>query len=184
MPNLTSFLLAALVGIGIVSGLYFAVSVTDANAEECVFTSSITKSWVMFGERAGLQGFVINCDSNIDYWKQDTVYIRILDNEGNLVTDKSGGFNSDTKPSKTDQLTPEKYVYNDQVYRGGSQGNADVSEGETVTIHKNMYFSYMPQINSLDFEHRGLYWAEITYNDKVNMVNFITLDPAKLYEDE
>jgi len=41
----------------------------------------------------------------------------------------------------------------------------------------------MPQIHSLDFEHRGLYQIEITYNEEVRTVWFAVFDPDKWYQD-
>ena len=167
--------------IVLVSVILIIISFNPIQAQECVFTSMLEKSWVMFGERPAVMGFVINCDDNIEYQKKDTVYIRILDVDGNVVDDNWKA-SKDTARTKNDN--PTQYIFNDQVYRGGSQGNADISQAKTVHIQKNMYFEYLPQINSIDFEHRGFYWIEVTYNNEVKMVHFITLDPEIWYEDE
>jgi len=69
------------------------------------------------------------------------------------------------------------------VYRGGAQGNADVTEAETVYIRENQYFFYMPQIHSIDFEHRGIYQIELKYGEHVRTVWFAVFDPDKWWQD-
>ncbi len=117
--------------------------------EECIFTSHLEKSWIFFQERPWVTGSMINCDDGIQYHLKDTVYIRILDINGDLI--------------------------------GG--GNADVSQVEVIHIRENQYFFYMPQIHSIDFEHRGIYQIELTYNNHTNTIWFAVLDPEKRWDE-
>ena len=148
-----------------------------ANAEECIFTAYIEKSWVTFRERPWVIGTVYNCDESIEYQKKDTLYIRILDINGDVIDD---GWKPEARANPVE--TPNKYIFNDQVYRGGSQGNADVTGDKVIYIRENQYFFYMPQIHSLDFEHRGIYQIELTYNNEKRIILFAVLDPEKRWD--
>lgn len=150
-----------------------------AEEDDCIFTAYIEKSWVFFQERPWVTGFVINCDEEIQYHLKDFVYIRILDINGDLVDDNYYD-NRDTRRTSA----PEKYVFNDSVYRGGGLGgNADTTHAETIYIKENQYFFYMPQIHSIDFEHRGIYQIELKYGDHIRTVWFAVLDPDKRWDE-
>ncbi len=145
----------------------------------CIFTSWIEKSWVLFQERPWVSGFVYNCDDGIDYYLKDFVHVRILDIDGNLVDDN---YYYNKMIRKT--ITPEKYVFSDLVYREGSfTGNVNVEKVEVVYIKPNQYFFYMPQIHSIDFEHRGIYQIELSYGNHVNTIWFAVFDPGKFWQD-
>lgn len=171
---------SVLLGIIIIFGIsVIGVNQSFAEKNECVFTANIEKSWVIFLERPWVTGTVYNCDESIEYQKKDTVYIRILDINGIVIDD---GW----KPKARDNPieTPNKYIFNDQVYRGGSQGNADVTGDKVIYIRENQYFFYMPQIHSLDFEHRGIYQIELTYNNEQRTIWFAALDPEKRWNEQ
>ena len=153
----------------------------EIDNQECVFSADIEKSWIMFGERPWVTGFIVNCDDGIQYHLKDTVYVRILNINGDVIQD-SWKPKKDT--ARTQHNNPSKYIFNDQVYRGGAQVNADVSKAETIHINKNQYFFYLPQIQELDFDHRGIYQIELTYNKQIKTIWFAVLDPDKWWQDE
>lgn len=155
------------------------LTINESFADECIFTANIEKTWVNFGDRPYVFGTVKNCDSN-DIYKKDFVFVKILDEDGNLVDDK---WQPDKVTAKTNK--PTKYAWNDNVYRGGGLGmNADVSEERTIYIDKDTYFFYMPQITQIDFKHRGVYQLEVKYGDHTIFVNFATLSPDIFYATE
>lgn len=157
---------------------------SESNPEEgesCIFTAYIQKSWVKFQERPWVTGWVYNCDDGIEYQLKDTVYVRVLDINGNIIEDD---WKAGKNTARSEHSNPTKYIFNDQVYRGGAQGNADTTETETIHISKNQYFFYMPQIHSIDFEHRGIYQIELTYNKEVRTIWFAVFDPDKWWQDE
>ena len=167
----------------LIPSMVYASHETEPNLEEdesCIFTGYIQKSWIKFTESPWVTGWVINCDEGIQYQLKDTVYVRILDINGDLVEDD---WKARKDTAKTESSNPTKYIFNDQVYRGGAQGNADVSEAETIYISENQYFFYIPQINEIDFEHRGIYQIELTYNKEIRIIWFAVLDPDKRYQD-
>lgn len=140
--------------------------------KECVFTADIEKSWVFFTERPWVTGWITDCDSN-KYWEKDRVFVRILDINGALVEDT-------WKPSDPTNKVEivSQYIFTEHVYRAGSfTGNANVEKVEVVHIEPNQYFFYMPQINSIDFEHRGVYQIELTYGEHVRTIWFASLSP-------
>ncbi|MCZ6583061.1 MAG: hypothetical protein O6761_07830 [Thaumarchaeota archaeon] len=140
--------------------------------KECEFTAYIEKSWVFFTERPWVTGFVSDCDSN-EYHEKDRVFVRVLDINGDLVEDNWLPKNPTNKVEIVSQ-----YVFTEHVYRAGSfTGNANVEKVEVVHIKPNQYFFYMPQINSVDFEHRGVYQIELTYGDHVRTIWFASLSP-------
>jgi len=147
--------------------------------KECQFTANIEKSWVFFTERPWVTGWITDCDSD-KYFEKDRVFVRILDINGDLV--ESEWFTKTTAKSST----PEKYVFTEHVYREGSfTGNANVEGAEVVHITPNQYFFYMPQINSVDFDHRGVYQIELTYGEHVRTIWFASLSPdIPWYQDE
>jgi len=157
----------------------FAQETQEEN--DCIFTSYLEKSWVFFQERPWVTGSVINCDDGIQYHLKDTVYVRILDINGDLVDDN---WIPKARHNVAEDGKPQKYVFNDSVYRGGGiGGNADVSQVEVIHIRENQYFFYMPQIHSIDFEHRGIYQIELTYNTHINTIWFAVLDPEKRWDE-
>lgn len=148
--------------------------------EECEFTADIEKSWVFFTERPWVTGYVYNCDSN-EYHEKDTVFVRILDINGDLVED---GWKPQKNTGKQLPLVT-KYVFNQDVYRGGFRGNANVEGIDVVHIRTNQYFFYMPQIHSIDFDHKGVYQIELTYGDHVRTIWFASLNPdLPIHEEE
>lgn len=148
---------------------------------ECIFTANIEKSWVFFTERPWVIGSVVNCDDGILYHQVDSVYVRILDINGDVIDDHWKA-NHDTARTEFDK--PTKYIFNDNVYRGGGIGmNADVSGLKTIHIKPNQYFFYMPQINSVDFDSMGVYTIELTYGNYIRTINFAVLNPYGI-EDE
>lgn len=178
MNKITILSLALLMLIpGVVYASHESIPIEE---QGCIFSADIEKSWVFFQERPWVSGDVYNCDESIQYQLKDTVYVRILDINGDLVDDDW----KDNRNTVNEDDTPTKYIFNDQVYRGGAQGNADTTETETIYIKENQYFFYMPQIHSLDFEHRGFYQIELTYNKEVRTIWFVVLDPDKWYQDE
>lgn len=150
----------------------------EEQQDECIFTSYLEKSWIQFQERPWVTGSVINCDEGIENHKRDSVYIRILDINGDVVDD---GWKPEARANPVE--TPNKYIFNDQVYRGGSQGNADVTNEKVIYIRDNQYFLYLPQIHSIDFEHRGVYQIELTYGVHTNTIWFAVLDPDKRWDE-
>jgi len=164
-----------------IPSMVYASYESESNLEEesCIFTAYIEKTWVMFQESPWVTGFVYNCDSR-EYHEKDRVLVRILDINGDLVEDswqqKKTTAHKDTKPSL--------YTFTEHVYRKGSfTGNANV-EKEVVHITPNQYFFYLPQINSLDFEHRAIHQIELTYGDHVRTIWFATLNPNIWWEDD
>jgi len=167
----------------LIPSMVYASHESESNLEEdesCIFTAYIEKSWVKFQERPWVTGWVYNCDEGIPYHLKDTVYVRILDINGDLIEDDW----KDNKNSIKSKNHPTKYIFNDQVYRGGARGASDNTEAETIYIKENQYFFYMPQIHSIDFEHRGLYQIELTYNKEVRTIWFAVFDPDKYWQDK
>lgn len=180
--------------------LLFIPAFADQESQDCVFTAHIEKSWVFFQDRPWVTGSVINCDDKIDPYKKDFVYMRILDINGDVVEDnlimntktKLPVVSSDLptalqgwKPDviATRPPAPAKYVFSEDVYRGGFRGNADVSQVEVIHIRLNQYFLYLPQIHSIDFEHRGIYQIELSYGNHINTIWFAVLDPDKRWDE-
>lgn len=140
--------------------------------KECQFTANIEKSWVFFSERPWVTGWITDCDSNI-YWEKDRVFVRILDINGDLVEDT---WKPNNPTNKVEIVS--WYAFTEHVYRVGSfTGNANVEKVELVHIKPNQYFFYIPQINSIDFEHRGIYQIELTYGEHVRTIWFASLSP-------
>ncbi len=158
----------------------------EQSYEQCVFTGHIQKSWATFGERPWITGFVYNCDDNIEYHLKDFVHWQINHLDGKPV---DGGYMT-WKPIASERTLveserPSKYKGIDDVFRGyGIKGaNADTTEAKTYYLHKNQYFFYLPQIHSIDFEHRGIYYVEISYGNHIEKVYFAVLDPNKWWQD-
>ena len=175
----------------LVPSMVYASHESEVNIEEddsCIFTGYIEKSWVKFQERPWVTGFVVNCDpefawqyfsSNDEgYFEKDRVFVRILDINGDLV--ESGNHLKDNS-ARYDDIETSPYVMNYVVNRSGEYKNT--SGKDTVTVYPNQYLFYMPQILSLDFEHRGIYQIELTYDEEVRTVWFAVLDPDKRYQD-
>jgi len=142
--------------------------------KECQFSAYIEKSWIFFTERSPwVSGWITDCDSS-NFWEKNRLFVRILDINGDLVEDTW-----QPHATKADPLVmPSLYEFTESVYRGGSYtGNANVERVELVHIAPNQYFFYMPQVNSIDFEHRGIYQIELTYGDHVRTIWFASLDP-------
>lgn len=153
----------------------FAEKYEEPQKGECVFTSHLEKSFIYFQERPWVLGYVSNCDDGIENHKKDFVYMRILDVNGDLLDDK---WIPEARHTVKGDQPPQKYVFNDSVYRGGGLGgNADVSGKDVVHISPDHYFFYMPQIHSIDFEHMGVYQLELTYGNYTNIIPFAVLDP-------
>lgn len=145
----------------------------DEIKQNCIFTANIEKTWITFGEKPKVWGTVYDCDSN-EIHEKNRVFVKILDINGDVVQDS---WQSDKKTAKTSK--PSLYEFNQDVYRErGFRGNANVQGVEVIHIQPNEYFFYMPQINSLDFDHRGIYAIELTYGNYVRYVSFATLSPT------
>lgn len=139
---------------------------------ECEFTAYIEKSWIFFTERPWISGWIKDCDSGV-YWEKDRIFVRILDINGDLVEDTW----QPTNPTNKEEIVSQ-YTFTEHVYREGSfTGNANVEKVEVVNLTPNQYFFYMPQINSIDFEHRAIYQVELTYGSHVKTIWFASLDP-------
>jgi len=149
-------------------------------SQDCMFTAYLEKSWIKFQERPWVTGWVYNCDEGIQYQLKDTVYVRILDINGDIIEDD---WKARKDTAKTQNNNPTKYIFNDNVYRGGSHGGTENTEDKVIYLRENQYFFYMPQIHSIDFEHRGIYQIELTYNNEVRTIWFAVLDPDKWYQD-
>lgn len=157
-----------------------------ADQEECTFTAYIEKSWVNFGDRPWVSGFVDNCDDKIQYHLKDFVHWQIKDINGDIVTENwHFAKNSATNEAKLRDTQPSKYKGIDDVFRGyGIKGaNADTTEAKTYYLRENQYFFYLPQIHSIEFEHSGIYQIELTYSDYTRTVWFAVLDPDKYWQD-
>lgn len=146
----------------------------ETESKDCIFTAYIADSWsyVPFGDHVRVSGQVINCDDNIQYFEKNRIDIRILDVNGNVLEDN-------WQPAKITSNSQQaaKYEFTDDVYREkGFRGNFDNSQGDKIHIKPNQYSFYIPQINSLDFKHGGIYQVELTYGEHVRFVNFRTLD--------
>lgn len=138
--------------------------------KECQFTASIEKSWVFFTERPWVTGFVNDCEV-YHYFEKDRVFVRILDINGDLVEDTWQPYSVKTDPL----VAPSLYEFTYDVYRDGARGGTNVEKDTLVYIAPNQYFFYMPQINALDFDHRGIYQIELTYGDHVRTIWFASL---------
>lgn len=152
--------------------------------KECIFTANIEKSWVFFTEKPWVTGIVKNCDSQsweytsneLLYSTKDTVKIKIFDINGNLVDDHIA--TGKTKVPVTDGITYSKYSFNDHVYRGGHiAAHQDAAHEGSQYLQEDRYFFEMPQINSRDFEHRGVYKIELVYGDHTREIWFAALSP-------
>ena len=113
--------------------LLFLIPAQAEESDECIFTGFIQKSWVMFGERPWVTGFVINCDDdNIEYHLKDFVHWQIKDANGDPVIEEI--YNRQMSESRKEKYRQEydytKYKGIDDVYRGyGVAGaNADTTE--------------------------------------------------------
>ena len=174
-------LLAIIAVFGIVTILIsFNQSFAEEEEQKCIFTAHIEKSWVFFPDRPWVTGSVINCDSN-EYHEKDRVFVRILNINGDLVED-----NWLPDHTTTRSIDPEKYIFTDHVYRKGSYtGNYELGlHGGTISIRPNQYFFYLPQIHSIDFDHRGIYQIELTYGNHVRTVWFATFSPDISWKDD
>ena len=152
--------------------------------KECIFTANIEKSWVSFTERPWVTGIVKNCDSQsweytsneLLYSMKDTVQIKIFDIDGNLVDDHIAP--GPTKIPVKDGIIYSKYSFNDQVYRGGQiASHQDAAHEGSQYLQEDRYFFEMPQINSRDFVHRGVYKIELVYGEHTREIWFATLNP-------
>jgi len=166
----------------LIPSMVYASHESHPNLEEdesCIFTAYIEKSWISFPDDPWVSGFVYNCDSN-EYHEKDRVFVRVLDINGDLVEDNWLPKN----PTNKDEIVSQ-YVFTEHVYRKGSfTGNANVESVEVIHIKPNQYFFYMPQINSVDFEHRGIYQIELTYGDHVRTIWFATFSPDIWWEND
>lgn len=166
----------------LIPSIVYASYDNPIDEQSCLFTAYIEKSWIFFQDHPWVTGSVINCDGGIENHKKDFVYVRILDINGDLVDDK---WIPEARHNVAEDEMPQKYVFNDSVYRGGGLGgNADVSFDKVIHIRENQYFFYMPQIHSIDFEHRGIYQIELTYGNHIRYIWFAVLDPSIWWEDD
>ena len=157
--------------------------------ESCIFTAFIEKSWVFFTERSWVTGWVTGCDSQsweytpneILYAMKDTIQVKILDIDGNLVDDHIA--DKDNIPF-SDEIVYSKYSFRDYVYRGGQiTAHLDAAHKGPQYLQENQYYFEMPQINSRDFEHRGVYQIELTYGDHVRTIWFAVLNPELRWDE-
>lgn len=159
-------------------------TLSEAFGEEednCQFDAHLEKSWIKFGERPWVTGGVIGCDVT-EYHEKNTVYVRILDINGDLLGDT---WQPRKQTVHTSKVSPSLYTFNERVYREGSfTGNANVEKVEVIHLKYNQYFFYLPQINGLDFKHRGVYTIELRYGEEIRTINFATLHPDLRYDEE
>ncbi len=166
----------------LIPSMVYASHESEKNLEEnesCIFTAFIEKSWVFFQDRPWVSGFVNSCDA-YHYFEKDQIFVRILDINGNTVSDSWKPYNTKAYPLEP----PSLYEFTTYVYRGGARGGTNVESAELIHIRPNQYFFYMPQINSIDFDHRGIYQIELRYGDNIRTIWFVTLSPNIWWEDD
>jgi hypothetical protein len=161
-----------LTSIILLSGTLTSTAFAEEQTEECIFTGFLEKSWMYYAETPWIRGSVINCDTahtvTQRLLQQDRIHVQILTIDGQIIGDNLRG----------------EYDYHYDVYReGNSQGNFFNDKVPSVTINPNEYFFYMPSINSLHFDHRGIYQIQISYNEHVKILYFAVLNPNVWYED-
>ena len=176
-----------LLGIAMMAFLSFDMAYAET-IEECHFTAFIEHTWVMYGERPWVSGFVVGCDNprwvhtdnELDYQLKDTIQVRFTDINGNLLTGHIA--DADNIPF-SDEIEYSKYSFRDYVYRGGNLlAHQDAMVKGSQYIQENQfYFEFPLAVNSRDFEHRGIYHIELQYGDHKRIVTFASLNPAIHY---
>jgi len=171
----TVLLVAILALLVIPIGVYASheqVETPIAEEEEpCKFTANIDKTPRRFTERIQVFGFVHpNCET-YELYDSYKVHVKVVDMEGNLVKD-------DWKPQarQAEKVNPSLYEFDAIIQEVGIRLAWDSMNKMNHTVYPGMFYTTIPQLNSVHFNEYEVYAVEVSYGDMTISNAFIIVN--------
>ena len=139
--------------------------------EQCKFTANIDRTVRTFTERIQVFGFVHpNCET-YELYDSYKVHVKVVDMEGNLVKDY-------WKPQarQPEKVNPLLYEFDALIQGVGTRLAWDSMNEKNHVINPGMFYTTIPQLNSVHFNAYELYTVEVSYGDMKISNNFIIID--------